>query len=68
MKSCYNNYIIHGLCKYACSHAEHQRELGAGGVTKSSQCFGKSCILDVLSVLIFVGMIVVVVVMFEAYK
>ncbi len=31
MKSCYNNYIIHGICKYACSHAEHQGEVGAGG-------------------------------------
>ncbi len=26
-------------------HAEHQGEVGAWGVTKSSQCFGKSCIL-----------------------
>ncbi len=36
---------------YACiciqvtvDHAEHQGEVGAWGVTKSSQCFGKSCI------------------------
>ncbi len=34
-------------------HAEHQGDVGAWGVTKSSQCFGK-----VLSVLIFVDMIV----------
>ncbi len=28
------------------NQAEHQGEVGAWGVTKSSQCFGKSCILD----------------------
>ncbi len=27
-------------------HAERQGEIGAWGVTTSSQCFGKSCILD----------------------
>ncbi len=46
---------------YASTHAAMQsirENLERGGVTKSSQCFGKSCILDVLSVLIFVGMIV----------
>ncbi len=52
--------IIHCLCNRASTqriyarmsiqvtvdHAERQGEVGAGGVTKSSQFFGKSCILE----------------------
>ncbi len=32
--------------KLTVDRAEHHGEVGAGGVTKSSQCFGKSCILE----------------------
>jgi len=57
MKYCYNNYIIHRLCnrqriytrisiQVTVDHAEHQGEVGVWGVNKSSQCFGKSCILE----------------------
>ncbi len=59
MKYCYNNYIINIIHRKASTqriytrisiqvtvdHAEHQGEVGTWGVTKSSQCFGKSCIL-----------------------
>ncbi len=60
---------------YACisiqvtvDHAEHQGEVGAWGVTKSSQCFRKSCILAEFCLYWYLwAWLSAVVVMFEAY-
>ncbi len=50
-------------------HAEHQGEVGAWGVTKSSQCFGKSCILAEFCLYWYLwAWLSVVVVLFEAYN
>ncbi len=83
MKYCYNNYIINiinRLCnrqvRNTYTHAlayrwqlTMQGEVGAGGrVTKSSQCFGKSCILAEFCLYWYLWAWLSVVVMFEAYN
>ncbi len=37
---------VHISIQVIVDHVEHQGDVGAWRVTKSSQCFGKSCILD----------------------
>ncbi len=83
MKYCYNNYIINIIHRKASTqriytrisiqvtvdHAEHQGEVGTWGITKSSQCFWKSCILAEFCLYWYLwAWLLVVVVMFEAYN